>query len=107
MRSYNLVFALLVVWYSAAASYGGPEARDDQRAAAKKPAEKPVTTRPVAEKPATPASTEQKAEDSHRTWTSADGKHTVEARFVKADNDTVYLEKRDGSEIVSIHGSWA
>jgi hypothetical protein len=33
------------------------------------------------------------------TWTSADGKHTVEAKFIKAGGGIVHLEKRDGTII--------
>jgi hypothetical protein len=33
------------------------------------------------------------------TWTSADGQHTIEAKFLKAMGDTIHLEKKDGSII--------
>ena len=32
-----------------------------------------------------------------RTWTSADGQHTIEAKFVTAIGDTAQLEKKDGT----------
>lgn len=34
-----------------------------------------------------------------RTWTSADGQHTIEAKFAKATGDNVFLEKKDGTTI--------
>ncbi len=34
-----------------------------------------------------------------RTWTSADGQHTIEAKFLKAIGPNIYLQKRDGSRI--------
>ena len=42
-----------------------------------------------------------KQQDAARwhTWTSADGQHTIEAKFVKAVGDTVHLEKKDGASI--------
>ena len=41
--------------------------------------------------------TKKLGEDSRwRTWTTSDGKHTVEAKFVNVIDDAVYLERRDG-----------
>ncbi len=41
------------------------------------------------------------ADDANRwhQWTAANGVHTVEAKFISANSDTVCLEKRDGSRI--------
>jgi hypothetical protein len=55
----------------------------------------PVATEATSEsdKPAAPE------DDGWRTWTSADGKYTVEAKFRGAAAGTVRLEKRDGKII--------
>jgi len=34
-----------------------------------------------------------------RKWTARDGVHTVEARFISSDADTVRLERRDGTQV--------
>jgi hypothetical protein len=39
----------------------------------------------------------QQEDAKYRLWTSADGKHTTEAKFIKAINGIIYLEKRDGT----------
>ena len=54
---------------------------------------------PAAEKPATPAKPEEERKPQFRTWTSADGRFTVEAEFVKAIGGKVTLRKRDGTKI--------
>jgi hypothetical protein len=45
----------------------------------------------------------QRAKESEakkwRHWTSADGTHSIRARYVKRLNDTVYLQKEDGSTL--------
>jgi hypothetical protein len=38
-------------------------------------------------------------EDTLRTWRIANGKSTVEAKFVSRIADAVYLEKRDGTVV--------
>jgi SLA1 Homology Domain 1 (SHD1) protein len=34
-----------------------------------------------------------------RTWTSADGNHTLEAKFLHATNGVIHLQKRDGTTL--------
>jgi hypothetical protein len=41
----------------------------------------------------------QEEEAKYHTWTSADGKHTTEAKFIKGISGIIYLEKRDGTVV--------
>ena len=45
------------------------------------------------------ASTTDKPADDWRVWTSADGEHRTEAKFLKFQDSKVVLEKRDGSVV--------
>ena len=46
-----------------------------------------------------PAPTPQPSADDYRTWTSADGKHTTEAKLTKAEPDAAVLTTKDGKEV--------
>lgn len=48
-----------------------------------------------------PEQERRKAEETTkwRTWTAQDGVHTLEAKFVSSDAETIFLEKRDGTQI--------
>lgn len=47
----------------------------------------------------TPPKVEAKQADGFRTWTSANGESTIEAKFSKFAMGTVYLEKRGGDVV--------
>lgn len=38
-------------------------------------------------------------EETWRTWLSADGEHSTEARFLKFEKSRAHLEKRDGTVV--------
>ena len=49
--------------------------------------------------PPQPSAAETQAPSPLRTWTSADGRFTIEAQLLKVDGDAVVLKKRSGSEV--------
>jgi WD40 repeat protein len=56
-----------------------------------------LSAAPRAEARPSPAEPERK--EAFRTWTSADGKFTVEAQLLRADGDAAVLKKKSGREV--------
>ena len=81
----------------AVANFKGPISLwDTEPFAAKADSQPPPDSTPA---PTTAAEPNLKPESDLRTWTSTDGKFTVEAQFVKAVGETVYLKRKDGRQI--------
>ena len=72
---------------------------DTEPFASKADSQPPPESTPAPTTAAAAAEPNLKPKPELRTWTSTDGKFTVEAQFVKAVGGTVYLKRKDGKEI--------